>query len=330
MIKLSNLQKVQNQKTVLEIDDLEVPAGEIAALVGGVDSGIKNAFELLTGQTQPTMGRVSLGGINPHSDREQFSRDIGVIFAEDNLYSRRSALSNLKFYCRLHRLPMSRAVEVLTQVGLADQADTLVEKLSSSLKRRLTFGRALLHNPSMLLMEEPFNKCDEVSVTLLSSLIQECTGADATALIFNSSEDYMEGLCDTIYRLENGKIITKYHPKEEQRPELPFMIPARLEGKVALVDPVDILFVFSQDDRVYLQTEKERLPVQFTLTELEQRLTRSGFFRAHRSFLVNLQHVKEVIPYTRDSYTLRLKDTAGTEIPLSRLAARELRDLLGY
>ena len=66
------------------------------------------------------------------------------------------------------------------------------------------------------------------------------------------------------------------------------------------------------------------------MADLEKRLERSGFFRAHRGYLVNLQLVKEVIPYTRDSFSLRLKDPEGTKIPLSKSAARELRDLMGY
>ena len=86
----------------------------------------------------------------------------------------------------------------------------------------------------------------------------------------------------------------------------------------------------AQDNRTFLRTPEDYLPTQFTLTELEKRLARSGFFRAHRSYLVNLQHVKEVIPFTRDSYILKLKDPKGTEIPLSKSAARELRELLGY
>ena len=67
-----------------------------------------------------------------------------------------------------------------------------------------------------------------------------------------------------------------------------------------------------------------------TYGELEERLARSGFFRAHRAYLVNLQHVKEVIPYTRNSFTLVLDEADGTEIPLSKTAARELKELLGY
>ena len=108
------------------------------------------------------------------------------------------------------------------------------------------------------------------------------------------------------------------------------MVPARSNDKIVLVDPAEILYIFAQDDHTYLQTLDERLPTQFTLTELEKRLSLSGFFRAHRAYLVNLQQVKEVIPYTRDSFSLRLKDPVGTKVPLSKSAERELRELLGY
>ena len=127
-----------------------------------------------------------------------------------------------------------------------------------------------------------------------------------------------------------GQIVDTFRPGEEQRADLPFMIPAKQEGKVDLVDPSDILFVMAQDDRAFLQTAEDLLPTQFTLAELEKRLSRSGFFRAHRSYLVNLQHVKEVIPFTRNSFSLRIKNAEGTLIPLSRSAAAELREILGY
>ena len=166
-------------------------------------------------------------------------------------------------------------------------------------------------------------------MALLSKVILQLA-ADGAATLILAEEAANLSLCDMVYRLEHGRVVDSYSPQEQERPDLPFMIPARLEGRVALVDPVDILFVSAQDDRTVLQTAEGGLPTQFTLTELEKRLARSGFFRAHRSYLVNLQHVREVIPYTRDSFSLRLKDAAGTKIPLSKSAARELRELLGY
>ena len=82
--------------------------------------------------------------LTPFADRDQFSLNVGVEFSEDNLYTRQSSQSNLEFHRRLRRLPKKRVSEVLAEVGLADQADKMIEKLSSTLVRRLAFGRAIL------------------------------------------------------------------------------------------------------------------------------------------------------------------------------------------
>jgi ABC-2 type transport system ATP-binding protein len=119
-------------------------------------------------------------------------------------------------------------------------------------------------------------------------------------------------------------------PEGEGVREQPFKIPVKVEDKVLLLNPADILYADASGDRAFLVTVDGRLPTQYTLTELEERLERSGFFRAHRSYLVNLQHVKEVIPFTRNSFSLRLDDPAATHIPLSKSAATELRELFGY
>ncbi len=330
MIELKDLQKVIEQKTELDIESLDVKAGEIAALVGPVDSGKDILLDLLIGKTRPTMGRVRLAEIDPNEDKNQFSQLIGVHFSEDNLYERQTPRANLKFYCRLHRLPKSRIDEVLGQVGLADHADTKVEKLSSSLMRRLAFGRAILHKPVVLLSVDPFAKCDDTSVALLSSLMRRLADEGTALLIFADDDTNLDDLCDSIHLLNLGRIVKSYKPQEEQQAAMPFKIPVRLEGKVALVNPSEILYADAAEGRAFLQTVEERLPTQFTLGELEERLSRSGFFRAHRGYLVNLQHVKEVIPYTRNSFSLRLDDENNTEIPLSKSAAAELKELLGY
>ena len=295
MIVLTDLQKVRDRITVIDIPVLQVKGGEAAALVGPVDSGKEILFELLTGATRPTAGSVRLAGLDPYLEREAFSR---------------------------------RVDEVLEQVGLADHAHTSAEKLIPSLSRRLALGRALLNQPRVLLLADPFAGCEQVSITLISQVIRRQVEAGGAALIFAQEPSGLEKLCDTIHRL--GRIVETYDPGEDQERSHPFMIPARGEDKIILVDPAEILFVFAQDNRAYLQTLDGRLETRFTLSELEKRLARSGFFRAHRAYLVNLQQVKEVIPFTRDSFSLRLKDAARTMIPLSKSAERELRDLLEY
>jgi ABC-2 type transport system ATP-binding protein len=330
VIELKGLQKVKEQNLVLDLDALTVQTGEIAALVGPVGSGKAELLDLLLGRTRPTAGTVRVAGIDPAADREQFSRQVGVLFFEDSLYKRQSPLSNLKFQCRLRGLPRTRAAEVLTYVGLGDSANTKVEKLPSGLARRLAFGCAIVHTPDVLLLVEPFARCDEATTALLSDRMRQLAQDGVAMLILADDTTHLTSLCDTIHLLAQGHVVESYHPQEEQRAQLPFKIPVKGEASVVLVNPGDILYATAEEGRAFLQTRDSRLPTQFTLTELEERLARSGFFRAHRGYLVNLQHVKEVIPYTRNSFSLILDDATETEIPLSKSAARELRELLGY
>ena len=331
MIKLANLQKVIASRTVVDIPALQVGAGEVAALVGPQGSGLAELLELLTGHLQPSMGEVRIAGLDPFDNQDRLSRSLGVLFADDGLYARMSARENLLFHCRLYGLPPARTAEVLAQVGLGDHAGMRVDRLGSGMQRRLALGRSLLHHPMVLLLVEPFARCDQVSIEIIATIIRQLAAGERAVLLLGSEAAPFEALCDQVYHLEGGRVGRAYRPGDEPAPpSAPFKIPVRLEGKVALVNPVDILYADVSDGRAYLHTSGDRLPTQFTLIELEERLARSGFFRAHRAYLVNLQHVTEVIPYTRDSFSLRLDDPARTEIPLSKTAAAELRELLGY
>jgi ABC-2 type transport system ATP-binding protein len=330
MIELHTLQKVIDQSTVVDMESLHVEAGQIIALVGPAGSGKATLLDLLTGRTRPTVGAVTLQGLNPVADKNRLSRIIGVLFYEDCHYQHRTPWSNLIFHCQLRGIEKSRAEEIIQLVGIVDHTHANVEKLSGGLSRRLAFGRALLHEPSILLLVEPFARCDDASISLLSNLMRQMSAEGKTLLILAEDDSYLSPLCDTIHVLYKGRIIDSRDPSEEHEVDLPFKIPARLEGSVALVNPTDILYADAEEGRAFLNTTESRLPTQFTLAELEERLSRSGFFRAHRGYLVNLQHVTEVIPFTRNSFSLRLDNPEGTLIPLSKSAAGELRELLGY
>jgi ABC-2 type transport system ATP-binding protein len=253
------------------------------------------------------------------------------MFAEDAIYKNMGTLANLRFQARLHGLPKANADAVLRRVGLADQARQPANKLSPSLQRRLGFGRAILHEPNFLLLIEPFNRCDKTTVDLLTAQIQDLADEGTAILVLSADASRLAPVCDLLYELQNGDIIERMtQPRQEEALRQPFKIPVKTEDTVLLVNPAEVLYADTGEGRTFLVTAEGRLPTQFTLTELEERLKRSGFFRAHRSYLVNLQHVREVIPFTRNSFSLRLDDPAGTQIPLSKSAAGELKELLGY
>ena len=336
MLKLTQLQKVVQQNTLIDILSLTVAAGEIVAVCGLTGVYKKTFIQLLSGQTAPTAGQICLAGIDPFQDRGGFAQNVGILSENNGLYERLTARQNLEFYCRLYGLPLRRAKELLTLAGLQDHAQTRVQHLTPELARRLALGRALLHNPQLLILIDPFSSSSPSSVTLISRLIRQRASNGVAVLLIGDESAGVTAVCQTIHVMNQGRISRSYRPDEQEAPtNLPFKIPARLEGKVALVNPADILYAASSDGRTYLCTDNGRIPTHLTLSDVESRLARSGFFRAHRSYLVNLQHIKEVIAYTRDSYTLILAgsqpDTAARiEIPLSKSAARDLRDLLDF
>jgi len=330
MIHLSGLQKVIGQQTVIDIPAFQVEAGEIIALVGPAGSGKATLLDLLIGRIQPSAGRVRAADVDPRAEPEEFHQRVGILFFDDGLYSSLSPLQNLRFFCRLQGLPATRADEVLERVGMADQAGAKLQKLPASLLRRLAFGRTILHSPSDLILMEPFARCDEPSIALLANLLRQSADAGAAVLVLAEDAAHLAGVCDRVDLMQHGKVVASPYAGQDQAVSQAFKIPVRLEGSVALVNPAEIYFAEAEEGRAFLVTADGRMPTQFTLSDLEQRLGRSGFFRAHRGYLVNLQHIKEVIPFTRNSFSLRLNDAAGTLIPLSKAAAAELRTLLGY
>jgi ABC-2 type transport system ATP-binding protein len=336
MFELRHIQKVTGGVTALEIDELAVREGEIAAVVGSRGSGLGELRDLLIGRTQPTAGTVRVAGIDPARDHESFSRRVGVLFADNALYAHRSPRKHLVFDCRLRGLDRARIATVLSAIGLTDHADVGAAKLTPGLQRRLAFGRAVLHAPPALLLIEPFRDCDDATIHLLARQIRTRAGENAAVLIMARDVARLRQLCQVLHLLERGRIVESRKPEEDAATPLPLKIPVKLADEVVLINPVDILFAAAYEGRSALRLaggpkQKARdLPTQFTLSELETRLARRGFFRAHRSYLVNLQHVKSVIPYTRNAYSLILDDEEESEIPLSRASAAELRDLLGY
>ena len=126
MIEIKNLQKVIGHLTVLDIPELIVPSGEITGIIGPVGSGGDVFLELLTGKTRPSMGSIRIADIDPAVDRKQFGVLVGVLFADDGLYERQSAQSNLSFYCQLYGLPNRRSEEILELIGLISCIASLI------------------------------------------------------------------------------------------------------------------------------------------------------------------------------------------------------------
>ncbi len=113
------------------------------------------------------------------------------------------------------------------------------------------------------------------------------------------------------------------HPKPLE------IIPVELGGRIILLHQDEIIFIYTDKDKVYIKTQMDSYLTRFTLRELEFRLNSTLFFRSHRCYLVNIQRMRELIPYLNGTYTIVVDDQERSEIPMSRTKSRILKEMLG-
>ncbi|MBV9617165.1 MAG: ATP-binding cassette domain-containing protein, partial [Ktedonobacteraceae bacterium] len=154
MLEVKQLEKVIENRSVLSIDQLEVNTGEVVAVIGPAHSGKSTLIRLLSGGVLPSGGTVTLNG-HDITRSTTVRKHIGTLFEEDLLYERHTVQRNLEFYCQLHNLPKTRSSEMLKLIGLNDQAQKPVSKLTPNAQRRLAFIRVVMGQHSLLLLDQP-------------------------------------------------------------------------------------------------------------------------------------------------------------------------------
>jgi ABC-2 type transport system ATP-binding protein len=335
MLQVRRLEKIIENRSALFIEQLDIAAGEVVAVVGPPNSGKTLLVRILAGMLLPSGGTVMLDGQDIYRVPAVRAR-VATMFEEDLLYDRLSVRANLAFYRQLYKAPRNKIDEALALIGLSDQAQRPANKLAPAAQRRLAFARLLLCRPALCLLDQPIIRADLDTQALFARLITQIASEGAAVLLTADDLAWAGKCCTHVVELSDGRIVNSYSPgggsKEPVAPErlTPYKVPARKEDRIMLFDPGELLYATSRDGKTFLHTAREEATTNLTLQELESRLVGRGFFKAHRAYLVNLQHIKAVIQFTRNSYTLLLNDEKETMIPLSKQCEKELQELLGY
>ncbi|MHB0856272.1 MAG: heme ABC exporter ATP-binding protein CcmA [Anaerolineae bacterium] len=184
MIETFELSKTYGPRRVLERVNLSIAAGERIALVGLNGAGKTTLLRVLAGLVRPTSGRVAVVGLSPASPDGLARRAIGFLSHQTGLYGDLTAEQNLTFFARLYQLPdIANTVSAsLARVGLAGRRHDLVSTFSRGMQQRLALARALLHQPRVLLLDEPYAGLDLRAAALLDALLDEAT-ADGCAIV---------------------------------------------------------------------------------------------------------------------------------------------------
>ncbi|MFC7319830.1 LytTR family transcriptional regulator DNA-binding domain-containing protein [Halobacillus campisalis] len=343
VLKIENVGKVEGDKVwfrPFHFQLNQVAAVQCDHIVGRV------LFHVLTGE-EAGSGRISYFDQSHPKDWKRYSHRIGLVSHEEGVYERLTPYEYLQFFQQLY----GRKADInglLHKVNLPGGKSRRIKQLNYSERRRLSFVKALVHQPELVILEEPDQNIDLESKVLLRELINEHTAEGGAALVITSNMESAVILTNEVYRLneEGLKKMDVQEPDEGAGGDQPDQegdslpdpessaqvqlerIPAKVKEKMILFDPTEIDYVESVDGTVQLHVKGGVFPCAITLQQLEERLEPFGFFRCHRSYIVNLQKVREVMTWTRNSYSLILDDHHKSNIPLSKGKLQDLKQVL--
>ncbi len=225
MIEVRTLTKTFGLNPVLRSLDLDVPKGQFVSLLGPNGSGKSTMLRILAGLSRPTGGTVRIGGWDLPAEADFVRAQLGVVSHQPLLYDTLTAEENLLFFARLYDLPRAERRErvraMLERVGLHRRARDVVQTFSRGMQQRLAIARAILHDPAVLLLDEPYTGLDQDAAALLDTLLREVAVAGRTVVM--TTHDLRRGYvhADRVLILSRGKIAHDGSTGEYTVDELP-------------------------------------------------------------------------------------------------------------
>ena len=223
MIEAQRLVKTFGLKPVLRGLDFRVEHGEFVALVGPNGAGKTTFLRILATLSRPSMGEVRVAGHPLPAQATAVRRCLGVVTHQPLLYGDMTAEENLRFYGRMYgvRNLQQRIEDVLEMVGLIALRRDLVRQFSRGMQQRLSIGRAILHDPRILLFDEPHTGLDQEAAAILDTLLSDVADRGRTVVMTSHDLTRATDLADRIDILHKGKIAASVRRGEVDLAELP-------------------------------------------------------------------------------------------------------------
>ena len=210
IIEVENLSKVFGLLPALQGLDFTVARGEFILLLGANGSGKSTLLRLLSGLSKPSDGRIRIGGWLLPQEAMAVRSQIGLVAHRPLLYENLTARENLEFYGRLYGIGRderdARSETLLSQVGLLRRADTLVRTFSRGMQQRLSIARALLHQPDVLLLDEPYSGLDQAAAELLDDLLGTARQDGNTIILSTHQLERLPQSAERAIILSRGRI----------------------------------------------------------------------------------------------------------------------------
>jgi len=200
MIEISNLTKQFDEHLAVDRLTLTIEEGEVFGFLGPNGAGKTTTIRMLTSLIQPTSGTARILGYETGVDDQEIRRNVGILTETPGLYDRLSAWRNLLIYAKLYEVedPAGQVEKYLKWLDLWSRKDDSAGTFSKGMRQKLAIARALIHEPSVLFLDEPSAGLDPESSKLVRDFIEELREAGRTIFICTHNLDEADRLCDRI------------------------------------------------------------------------------------------------------------------------------------
>jgi len=206
IIAVDNLIKQFGRFAALRGVSAEFDAGRFHAILGDNGAGKTTLLRALAGLAHPTRGEISIFGQTPKAA----CRDLGYMAHPSLLYDEMSGMENLRYFARLYGIGgETRCVEAIRAVGLDPELTRAVGQYSQGMRQRMSLARAILHDPKILLLDEPFSNVDVHSAREMVGLLKGMRDAGKTIFVVTHQALLLEGVADEFIWMQSGQIVDR-------------------------------------------------------------------------------------------------------------------------
>jgi ABC-2 type transport system ATP-binding protein len=211
MLVLRGLGKDYGARRAVDAIDLEVARGEIVGLLGPNGAGKTTTISMVCGVVTPTRGSVTIGGVSLADEPYRAKGKLGLVPQDLAIYEELSAIENLRYFGALYGLVGKRLSErigyVLDAVGLSERAKEPVKRFSGGMKRRLNIAAGLVHEPELLVLDEPTVGVDPQSRNHIFEVVKALHARGMTVVYTSHYMEEVEALCDRVAIMDGGRIV---------------------------------------------------------------------------------------------------------------------------
>jgi heme exporter protein A len=212
MIEIKKLTKQADTKLILRGVDLSIKKGETIAILGPNGAGKSTLLKVLANLIKPTSGVVKINDMDLKKDHMKIKKILGYLPHSSLLYDHYSPLENLVFFGNLYGVKNveERAIELVKEVGLSFFLNEPVKNFSRGMIQRIAIARAIVHEPDVLLLDEPHTGLDQGAISILNNVILSMKEKGTTTIMVTHDFKQAAEICDRIIILKNGKIVDDF------------------------------------------------------------------------------------------------------------------------